>query len=915
MGHILFTLIIYPIYTLIGCIYTLFSRFTGNIGFCIIGVSIGITLFCLPLYAVAEHWQEIERDKQKAMKNGLDRIKKAFTGDERYMMTTTFYKQNNYNPIMSLRSSFGLLIQVPFFLAAYIFLSHLSALQGRSFLFIKDMGVPDSFFSIGNFQINVLPIAMTTINIISGLIYTRGFPIKDKLIPMIMALVFLVVLYPSPSGLVVYWTFNNIFSLVKNVFYKLKNPIKAFWITVCITLLAASIPVLILTTTKWKYKAIYIFIVAIVLLLPWIVKIITKLLDSYLSPIVNDSKRRVSIYLSSCVVLFLLIGLAIPSSLVSSSPIEFSNIGSHPNPIYYITNTTLQSAGIFLFWATTIFFLFNAKVQTILTIFMSGMAICGVLDTYIFMLPYGDISSSLSFLGSNTNFKTVSFFSMLNLFVSAVIFVIVAMIIASKRSKIISGIAIVLNISFIAISFLNITSISKTYTLSKSSENRSEVSKLTSVFHLSKNQPNVVVFMLDRAAGKYIETAFNEDKALKDIYSGFIHYNNVISFNSHTLQGSPGLFGGYEYTPFEINQKKEKTLREKQNEALLLIPRILTEQAGFTAVFSDPSWANYSDYMDLSIFAPYEKIKGEQLAGQLSTLWYSEHNGGDSLDNSESILKRNLLFFGFFRAAPVFVRELIYKKGSYWNPNEDVNSAKTIMDWYPALDYLPNLTDFSETDHGTYNAIVNEFTHESFFLQAPDYTPVSNVSDFGTSEFAEDAGYHTVISSLKRIGKWIAFLKENNIYDNTRIILVSDHGSTGEDKYMDNSPKLDSLVTGGKYTGRGVYHPLLMVKDFYATGEEQIDSETFMTNADVASIVLKGIVDNPVNPFTGNTIPLDTSKIKENGVIISVNDKHVPLDHSKNTYNILPTQWWHVKNNVFKSENWTQVNPFAEEKK
>lgn len=39
-----------------------------------------------------------------------------------------------------------------------------------------------------------------------------------------MALFFLVFLYTSPSGLVFYWTLNNLFSLVKTIFYKLKHP-------------------------------------------------------------------------------------------------------------------------------------------------------------------------------------------------------------------------------------------------------------------------------------------------------------------------------------------------------------------------------------------------------------------------------------------------------------------------------------------------------------------------------------------------------------------------------------------------------------------------------------------------------------------------------------------------------------------
>ena len=194
-----------------------------NPGLAIIGVSVGVTLFCLPLYAVAEKWQQRERDIQQKLKPKVDKIKKVFKGDEQYMILSTYYRQNNYHPIYALRSSFGLLIQIPFFIAAYNFLSHLQSLNGVSFLFIKDLGTPDGLIKIGNFSINFLPILMTLINCIAGAVYTKGLPVKEKLQLYGMALVFLVLLYTSPAGLVLYWTMNNVFSLVKNIYYKTKQ--------------------------------------------------------------------------------------------------------------------------------------------------------------------------------------------------------------------------------------------------------------------------------------------------------------------------------------------------------------------------------------------------------------------------------------------------------------------------------------------------------------------------------------------------------------------------------------------------------------------------------------------------------------------------------------------------------------------
>ena len=112
-----------------------------------------------------------------------------------------------------LNSSVSLLLEIPFFMAAYQFLSNLELLNGVSLGPIKDLGAPDGLLVIGSIAINVLPILMTLINVISSAIYVKGFPLKTKIQLYAMALFFLVFLYNSPAGLAFYWTLNNIFSL------------------------------------------------------------------------------------------------------------------------------------------------------------------------------------------------------------------------------------------------------------------------------------------------------------------------------------------------------------------------------------------------------------------------------------------------------------------------------------------------------------------------------------------------------------------------------------------------------------------------------------------------------------------------------------------------------------------------------
>jgi hypothetical protein len=84
----------------------------------------------------------------------------------------------------------------------------------------------------------------------------------------------------------------------------------------------------------------------------------------------------------------------------------------------------------------------------------------------------------------------------------------------------------------------------------------------------------------------------------------------------------------------------------------------------------------------------------------------------------------------------------------------------------------------------------------------------------------------------------------------------------------------------------------------------------FMTNADAASLLLRGLIEKPVNPFTNKEIPLDTRPLKKDGVIITTCDKHQPPYH-KDLYkfDIKDNEWWLVKDNIFKASSWTQIEP------
>ena len=226
LWFILQSIFIGPLKLVFEIIYSLAYRFLDDPGLAIIFLSLAMNILVLPLYRRADAMQEQARDTENKLSRVVTHIKKTFSGDERMMILQTYYRQNNYKPTDALRGSVSLLLEIPFFMAAYQFLSSMYVLEGVRFGPIADLASPDGLVTIAGITINVLPVLMTAINVVSSAIYLKGFPLKTKIQLYGMAAFFLVFLYNSPSCLVVYWTLNNLFSLIKTIFYKLKNPKK-----------------------------------------------------------------------------------------------------------------------------------------------------------------------------------------------------------------------------------------------------------------------------------------------------------------------------------------------------------------------------------------------------------------------------------------------------------------------------------------------------------------------------------------------------------------------------------------------------------------------------------------------------------------------------------------------------------------
>lgn len=903
---ILETLFIGPLKLIFEIIFVIAERVIKSSGLSIIALSLVINVLMLPLHRRADAMQEEARDKEAKLRDGIAHIKKTFTGDERMMILQTYYRQNDYRPTEVLNGSVSLLLEVPFFMAAYQFLSNLTMLNGQSFGPIANLGAPDGMLVIGGIAINVLPILMTLINILSGMVYSKGFPLKTKIQMYGLAVFFLVVLYGSPSGLVFYWTLNNLFSLVKNIYRKYPAVGRMIFSV-------GGIGAVIFALVAYRYRLLRLAVLVAAGLLCQIPMLLPLFRGKIKLPEIRlqDAPNK-KLFLTGSVFLTILTGLLIPSTYIAASPLEYVYTSHYHDPLLYIVMATCLAAGTFLVWMGVFYWLANSKAKTVMDKVV--WILCGTM-----LVNYMFFGRNLGMIYSNLTFAEIILrFTDTERYLNLLVMVLVCAgmyFIACKWSRKIVPVLLAAAIALGGMSVLNVVTIEKETKPVEETSLAGEIEIPT--FRLSKEGKNVVVVMLDRAVGLLVPYIFNEKPELVEKFDGFTHYPNTISYGQYTVFGSPALTGGYEYTPVEMNKRSDELLIDKHNEALKVVP-VLFMQNGYETTVLDPVYANYSWIPDLSIFDEYPEINRYNTNGLFLE---------DSQVEAEIHANyRNFFCFSLMKTAPVFLQDTIYYNGTYNQAYAPENLYKgqtaesvavstgydpAFTDEYSILCNMSTMTQVVDEDVNTYMFIDNNATHEPMLLQAPEYVPAPHVDNRAYEEAHADrftlngrtlnittvdqmSHYHINAAALTKLGEWFDYLRENDVYDNTRIIIVADHGrrlDAVEEMMFDLGERVPFDVTR--------YNPLLMVKDFSATGFQT--SDEFMTNADVPLLSVEGLIENPTNPFTGKLIT-NTEKYDHEQLIT----RSIVWGTLRNQGTTFPSsKWVSIKDDIWNRDNWS----------
>ena len=855
----LYSLIIGPIELVFEMIFSVLNKHIHISGLNIMLLSLVFSLIVLPLYMRADKIQEEAREAEDRLGPVIKHIKQYFKGDERFMMLQTYYRQNGYSPLSVLKSSVSLLLQVPFFLAAYRMLYNNKYLVGVSFGPVTDLGAPDAMIAAGAVTINVLPFIMTAINLISAAIYANKMPAKAKVQLWIMAGLFLVLLYNSPSGMVLYWTCNNLFSLIKNIVMKLVSKKKA-----------DGKKTEAVKEAKGSYKGLFVF---------------------------------------SAVASAVFIGIYLPLTVLAAASEEFVDMQTLTNPMVYVIDSAVRAAGLFILWPAVFYAMSSSKGKKLIAYVMFALTASAIVNSHLFSNGFGTMNNVLIY-DNAPEFETSAGFISLGVTAGAAL---AAVLLAKFGKNVASVVALSAALVFAGLG------ISKTGSINRGFENaKRSCTDKDPEFTLSKNGKNVVVLMLDRALGPMIPYLFAENEELGNKFDGFTYYHNTVSFGAYTNFASPALYGGYDYTPEKINERSTERLVDKQNEALKVMPAIFSK-AGYKATIVNPSYAGYKWNGDLTIFDGMENVSAYNTLFRYVPVDYGEAY--------KKTMNRNLFCYSLYKAAPVLIQPFIYDSGSYndtkmpdWstasqirlNGSVSYGHNKEFEAEYWAINSLDKMTNIDDGDSNNYLFFNSRITHEESLLKEPEYVSADYVNNTEydkthskrfkatgkimlMTDNLDFAHYEGNMAGLMAVAKWIDYLKENGCYDNTRIIIVADHGFG-----LGNFPEIKLVGTGMPVDGEW-FTPLLMVKDFGSHGS-LVQSEEFMTNADTPYLASKDVIEDPVNPFTGNKLTTDA----KNGEIKIFFSGEWSVDKNNgNTF--LPGYWYTVKDNIWKKANWKYV--------
>jgi len=224
-----------PLEKLLKWLLVIFYKVVPNYGIAIIMLTLFVKILFFPLTKKGSE----ATLRMQALAPKIKELQEKYKDNPQKLNAemATFYQKEGYNP---LSGCLPMLLQIPIFFAMYNLFNNHFDLRGAEFipLWIPDLSVPEAIWVFpGNFKLPILGWTalrgLPFIYVASQLIYgkvtqTPGQQSNTqmKMMLYVMPIVFFFVLYDVPSGLLIYWIFSNILTLVQQVIINKYNMAK-----------------------------------------------------------------------------------------------------------------------------------------------------------------------------------------------------------------------------------------------------------------------------------------------------------------------------------------------------------------------------------------------------------------------------------------------------------------------------------------------------------------------------------------------------------------------------------------------------------------------------------------------------------------------------------------------------------------
>jgi YidC/Oxa1 family membrane protein insertase len=198
----------------------LHSALNISYGWAIIVITFIIKMLFWPLTRASTRSAKKMQALQPQMKALQEKHKDDPVKAQRKLME--FMKENKVSP---LGGCAPMLLQMPVFIGFFYMIRSAIELRGASFLWVQDLSRPDTLFHIFGFPFNLLPLIMGATMLWQAHLTppSPGMdPMQQKMMRY-MPLIFLIFLYNYQAGLALYWTVNNLLTIVQTKVTKMES--------------------------------------------------------------------------------------------------------------------------------------------------------------------------------------------------------------------------------------------------------------------------------------------------------------------------------------------------------------------------------------------------------------------------------------------------------------------------------------------------------------------------------------------------------------------------------------------------------------------------------------------------------------------------------------------------------------------